>query len=55
MAKRYQDGFIQPAFFAYKSGHPVYQFIQKPALLNGYGAMNRPDPKKLLQLVSGRL
>lgn len=52
MAKKYQDGFMQPAMFVYRDGEPVYEFIQDPSLLNGYGAMNRPDPDELLRRAS---
>jgi len=47
-ARMYQDGFIQPGMFAYRGELKIYQFIQQPKLLNGYGALRRPDADELL-------
>jgi len=44
----YRDGFIQPAMFAYRGEQAIFQFVQQPKLLNGYGALSRPEPQALL-------
>ena len=47
-ASMYRDGFIQPAMFAYRGEQAIFQFVQQPKLLNGYGALSRPEPQALL-------
>ena len=47
-ARMYRDGFIQPAMFAYRGETPLVEFVQRPRLVNGYGALGRPEPEALL-------
>jgi len=54
-ATRYKDGFIQPAMFAYRGEQCVHEFIQRPNLLNLFGAARRPTPAELIEEIRGGL
>jgi hypothetical protein len=47
-ATSYQDGFIQPAVLVYRGEEPVYRFVQKPGMLNLWGAARRPEPAEVV-------
>ena len=50
-ARNYEDGFIQPAIFAYRGEEEIYKFIQKPKILNLWGASGRPNPDEVLHKI----
>ena len=52
-AKDYQDGFIQPAVFVFRGEEEIFTFIQKPKILNLWGATGRPSPEQILEAVEG--
>jgi peroxiredoxin Q/BCP len=47
-ARKYNDGFIQPALFAYRGEEELYRWITRPNLLNLYGAARRPTADEVL-------
>ena len=54
-AKDYQDGFIQPAVFGFSGEDEIFSFIQKPTVLNLWGAAGRPSPQQILEAVQERI
>ena len=54
-ARKYSDGFIQPAVFVYRGEEELYRFIQKPNMLNLWGAARRPTPEQVLEALRTRL
>ena len=50
-SKKYADGFIQPAVFVYGKDEPMFTFIQKPGMMNLWGASGRPSPKQVVAAV----
>jgi peroxiredoxin len=54
-ANDYQDGFIQPAVFVFRGEEEIFSFIQKPTILNLWGASGRPTPDQILEAVEGEL
>ncbi len=53
MAKKYPKGaFLQPAYFVMRPGaggvETAYAWVQRPGLLNMYGASGRPRPRRML-------
>ena len=55
MARKYADGFTQPALFAYKGDEQVYSWITQPKLTNLFGAARRPTPKEVVEALQERL
>jgi peroxiredoxin len=51
----YQDGFIQPAVFAFKGDAPIFTFIAEPRLTNLFGAAGRPSAEAILAGLEPRL
>jgi len=51
----YPDGFIQPAVFVYRGEEELFRFVQKPSMLNLWGAARRPTPRQVLDEVAPRL
>ena len=52
-AKQYPKGaFLQPAYFVMRSGvggvETPHAWVQRPGLLNMYGASGRPSPRRML-------
>lgn len=54
-AKRYKDGFIQPAVFVYRGEEELFRFIAIPKFTNLWGASGRPEPKQVLDEVRAKL
>ncbi len=54
-AKKYQDGFIQPAVFVYEGDEEIYSFVQKPKMLNMWGAARRPTAEQIVASIHARL
>ena len=50
-AKKYQDGFIQPAVIVNRGENEVFTFIQVPKFTNLWGAARRPEPAQVLDAV----
>ncbi len=50
-ARKYRDGFIQPAILAYRGEEEIYRFIAVPGLMNLYGATGRPSPGEILAAI----
>ena len=50
-ARRYPDGFIQPAVLGFAGEKEIYNFIQKPKMMNLWGAARRPTPAQVLAAV----
>ncbi|MFP6627143.1 MAG: redoxin domain-containing protein [Deltaproteobacteria bacterium] len=54
-SKAYPEGaFLQPAYFIMRAGDEggtdrLHSWVQKPGLLNIYGAMGRPSPAQMLK------
>jgi len=49
----YPNGFLQPAVFIFDSrGHKRFEWIHKPKLRNGYGALKRISPQEILDKVA---
>ncbi len=51
----YQDGFIQPAVFAYRGEEPIYFFMADPRVTNLFGAAGRPTAEQVLEALRPRL
>lgn len=51
----YQDGFIQPAIFAYRGEEPIYVEIADPKLSNLFGAARRPTAEQVLEAIRPKL
>ena len=54
-ASDYQDGFIQPAVFAYRGEDEIFTFIQTPRVLNLWGASGRPSVEQILEEITAAL
>ena len=54
-ALSYRDGFTQPAIFGYRGEEEVFRFIQKPGMLNLWGAARRPTSQQVLDAIRPRL
>jgi AhpC/TSA family len=54
-ARSYQDGFIQPAVFAYRGEQEVFTFVQTPSFTNLWGAARRPTPRQVLDAIKAKL
>ena len=52
---QYEDGFIQPAVFAFQGERDIFTFIQKPSMLNIWGAARRPTPEQILDAIRPKL
>jgi peroxiredoxin len=50
-ARSYPDGFIQPAVFVFAGEEALFSFVQRPAMLNLWGAARRPEPAQVLAAV----
>lgn len=50
-ARSYADGFIQPAVFVFAGENALFSFVQRPAMLNLWGAARRPEPAQVLASV----
>lgn len=51
----YPDGFMQPAVFAYAGEEEIFRAVQKPGILNLWGAARRPTAKQVLEAIRPRL
>ncbi|MCO5172347.1 MAG: peroxiredoxin family protein [Planctomycetes bacterium] len=51
----YEDGFTQPAVFAYRGEEPLYVFVAAPRLTNLFGAAGRPAAEEVLEAIRPRL
>ena len=47
-AHGYVDGYIQPAVFVFRGEQELFTFIQRPSMLNLWGAARRPEPAQVL-------
>ncbi|MFY0533196.1 hypothetical protein [Nannocystis pusilla] len=45
-AHGYADGFIQPAVFVFRGEEELFTFVQRPSMLNLWGAARRPSPSR---------
>lgn len=54
-ARKYSDGFIQPAVFVYAGEEEVFTFVQVPKFTNLWGAARRPTPEQVLAEIRGPL
>jgi peroxiredoxin len=50
-AHGYADGYIQPAVFVFRGEEALFTFVQRPAMLNLWGAAGRPEPEQVLATV----
>ena len=50
-AHGYADGFIQPAVFVLRGDEALFTFVQRPSMLNLWGAARRPEPAQVLAAV----
>ena len=60
MAKKYPKGaFLQPAYFVIRAGsggpETPHAWVQRPGLLNMYGASGRPSSRRMLAEAIGAL
>ena len=53
MVKKYPSkGFLQPALFVWlEDGRRAHEWRQRPGVVNGFGAMGRPSPAQMLEIV----
>ena len=55
MSRKYPEGaFLQPAYFVLRAGGDgaqelLHEWVQRPGMLNAYGAMGRPSPEDMLE------
>lgn len=54
-AHGYADGYIQPAVFVFRGEEELFTFIQRPSMLNLWGAARRPEPAQVLATVRSAL
>jgi len=54
-AKHYPDGFIQPAVLVFRGESCLFSFIQKPGMLNLWGAAGRPKPEQVFAEIRSQL
>jgi len=50
-AHGYADGYIQPAVFVFRGEEELFTFVQRPSMLNLWGAARRPEPEQVLATV----
>jgi peroxiredoxin len=50
-AHGYADGYIQPAVFVFRGEEELFTFVQRPSMLNLWGAARRPEPEQVLAAV----
>jgi peroxiredoxin len=50
-SRSYVDGFIQPAVFVFAGEAELFSFVQRPSMVNLWGAARRPDPGEVLAAV----
>tara|TARA_B100000965_G_scaffold330154_1_gene293818 strand:+ start:690 stop:1055 length:366 start_codon:yes stop_codon:yes gene_type:complete len=55
MALNYQDGFIQPAVFAYKGEEELFRFVNEVRFTTLWGAAGRPSPEQVLAEIRPQL
>lgn len=59
MSRKYPEGaFLQPAYFVLRAGGDggqelLHEWVQRPGMLNAYGAMGRPSPADMLNEARG--
>jgi peroxiredoxin len=51
----YKDGFIQPAVFVFHGEREIFRFVQKPGMMNLWGAAGRPQPAQILDIIRPQL
>ncbi len=51
----YKKGFTQPAIFGYRGDEPIFNFVQKPGMLNLWGAARRPTAQQVLDAIAPKL
>ena len=51
----YQDGFIQPAVFAYKGEEELFRFVNVVKFTTLWGAAGRPSPEQVLAEIRPKL
>lgn len=54
-AHGYADGYIQPAVFVFRGEEELFTFVQRPSMLNLWGAARRPEPEQVLAAVRPNL
>lgn len=52
---RYPHGLLQPALFTLRNGELIYSWSSQPSIRNLGGAIERPDPSKVLMAIEQRL
>ena len=50
--KGYPNGMVQPAELVFHKGRLIVAWVRKPSMMNGNGAMGRPDAAKMWKYIA---